>query len=28
VTLDEVKTIARKYLRPDGLVVAVVKPEA
>jgi zinc protease len=28
VTLDEVKTIARKYLRPDGQVVAVVKPEA
>ncbi|MGD0261681.1 MAG: pitrilysin family protein [Verrucomicrobiota bacterium] len=27
VTLDQVKTVARKYLKPDALVIAVVKPE-
>jgi zinc protease len=27
VTLDRVKAVAQKYLRPDALVVAVVKPE-
>ncbi len=27
VTLDQIKTVAQKYLRPDGLVIAVVKPE-
>jgi len=27
VTLDQVKTVAQKYLKPDALVVAVVKPE-
>jgi len=27
VTLDQVRTVARKYLRPDALVIAVVKPE-
>ena len=27
VTLDHVKTVARKYLRPDDLVIAVVRPE-
>jgi zinc protease len=28
VTLEEIKTVARKYLKPDALVVAVVRPEA
>ncbi len=27
VTLDQIKTVAQKYLKPDGLVIAVVKPE-
>jgi zinc protease len=27
VTLEQVKAIARKYLKPDALVIAVVKPE-
>ena len=27
VTLEQTKTAARKYLNPDALVVAVVKPE-
>src|SRR5579859_5991291 len=27
VTLEQIKAVAQKYLRPDGLVVAVVKPE-
>jgi zinc protease len=27
VTLDEVKAVARKYLKPDALVIAVVRPE-
>src|SRR5207253_7109193 len=26
VTLDQVKTAARKYLKPNALVIAVVKP--
>src|SRR5206468_11775592 len=26
VTLDQVKAAAKKYLRPDALVIAVVKP--
>ena len=28
VTLDQVKAVAQKYLTPDALVVAVIKPEA
>jgi zinc protease len=28
VTLDQVKTVAQKYLKPDALVIAVVKPAA
>lgn len=28
VTLDQVKSVARKYLKPDALVIAVVKPGA
>jgi len=27
VTLEEVKVAANKYLRPDALVIAVVKPD-
>ncbi|HXR03330.1 MAG TPA: pitrilysin family protein, partial [Verrucomicrobiae bacterium] len=27
VTLDQIKAVAQKYLKPDALVVAVVKPE-
>jgi zinc protease len=27
VTLEQVKAVARKYLRPDALVIAMVKPE-
>jgi zinc protease len=27
VTLDQVKAVARKYLKPDALVIAMVKPE-
>jgi len=27
VTLEQIKAVAQKYLRPDALVVAVVKPE-
>jgi zinc protease len=27
VTLDQVKAVAQKYLKPDALVVAVVKPQ-
>ncbi|MGD1089071.1 MAG: pitrilysin family protein [Verrucomicrobiota bacterium] len=27
VTLEQIKTVAKKYLKPDALVVAVVKPE-
>ncbi len=27
VTLDQIKTVAQKYLKPDALVIAVVKPE-
>lgn len=27
VTLDQVKSVARKYLKPDALVISVVKPE-
>jgi zinc protease len=27
VTLEEIKTVARKYLKPDALVVSVVSPE-
>jgi zinc protease len=27
VTLDQVKSVARKYLKPDALVIAVVRPE-
>jgi zinc protease len=26
VTLEQVKAVARKYLTPDALVIAVVKP--
>ena len=26
VTLDQVKAVARKYLKPDALVIAMVKP--
>jgi zinc protease len=26
VTLEQIKAVARKYLKPDGLVVAIVKP--
>jgi len=28
VTLEEIKRIAQKYLKPDALVVAIVMPEA
>jgi zinc protease len=28
ITLDQVKTVAQKYLKPDALVIAVVKPAA
>ena len=27
VTLDEVKTVAQKYLKPDALAIAMVRPE-
>jgi predicted Zn-dependent peptidase len=27
VTLDQVKTVAQKYLKPDALVIAIVKPD-
>ena len=27
VTLEQIKSVAQKYLKPDALVVAVVKPE-
>jgi len=27
VTLDQVKSVAQKYLRPDALVIALIKPE-
>ena len=27
VTLEQVKAVARKYLTPDALVVAMVRPE-
>jgi zinc protease len=27
VTLDQVKSVAKKYLKPDALVIALVKPE-
>jgi predicted Zn-dependent peptidase len=27
VTLEQVKSAARKYLTPDALVIAVVRPE-
>jgi predicted Zn-dependent peptidase len=27
VTLEQIKAAAQKYLKPDALVVAVVKPE-
>jgi zinc protease len=27
VTLDQVKSVARKYLKPGALVIAVVRPE-
>jgi len=27
VTLDQIKETARKYLLPDSLVVAIIKPE-
>jgi len=27
VTLDQIKSAAQKYLKPDALVIAVVKPE-
>ena len=27
VTMEQIKTVAKKYLKPDALVVAVVKPE-
>ena len=27
VTLDQVKAVAQKYLKPDALVIAVVKPQ-
>jgi len=28
VTLDQIKAVAQKYLRPDGLVIATVRPAA
>ena len=28
VTLEQTQAVAQKYLRPEALVVAVVKPEA
>ena len=28
VTLEQVKDAARKYLKPDAMVIAMVKPEA
>jgi zinc protease len=27
VTLDQIRTVARKYLRPDALVVSLIQPE-
>ena len=27
VTLDQVKAVAQKYLKPDALVIATVKPD-
>jgi predicted Zn-dependent peptidase len=27
VTLDQIKAVAKKYLRPDALVIALVAPQ-